>query len=186
MTTSASTKLTYDDYAAFPEDGRRHEIIDGEHYVVPSPITKHQAISRRLEFALVKYLEQNRIGTVFDAPYDVVLSELDVVQPDILYIANEHSAIITEKNVQGAPDLVIEIISESTRHTDEITKRKLYERSGVSEYWVVDPVVDTVKIYRLIDRGYQRVAEVSNEAGGGLETPLLPDFVMDIGAVFRD
>ncbi len=186
MTTSASTKLTYDDYAAFPEDGRRHEIIDGEHYVVPSPIIKHQAISRKLEFALVKYLEQNPIGTVFDAPCDVVLSDLDVVQPDILYIANEHSAIITEKNVRGAPDLVIEIISESTRHTDEITKRKLYERFGVSEYWVVDPVVDTVKIHRLIEGRYQRVVEISNETGGRLETPLLPDFVMEIGAVFRD
>lgn len=186
MTTSASTKLTYEDYAAIPEDGLRHEIIDGEHYVNPAPFTKHQATSRRLEFALLKYLEQRRIGTVFHAPCDVVLSNVNVVQPDILYIANEHEQIITEKNIQGAPDLVIEILSESTRRLDEITKRNLYERFGVAEYWVVDPVEDTVKIYRLTSGRYDRVAEISTETGGRLESPLLPGFGMDIAAVFRD
>lgn len=186
MTTDASTKLTYDDYAAFPEDGRRHEIIDGEHYVVPSPIIKHQATSGRLFYSLMAYLKQNPIGRVFSAPCDVVMSDLDIVQPDILYIANERAEIITEKNIQGTPDLVVEILSESTRHTDEITKRKLYERFGVSEYWVVDPVVDSVKIYRRIDGRYQRVAEISSETGGRLETPLLPGFAMDVADVFRD
>src|SRR5947199_8172875 len=126
MTVSASARLTFDDYASFPDDGRRHELIDGEHYVSPSPLRKHQAIVLRLKYALFKHLEQSPTGTLFDAPFDVVLSNFDVVQPDILYIAREHASIITEKNIQGAPDLVIEALSESTRRTDEITKRNLY------------------------------------------------------------
>lgn len=186
MTTHASTKLTYEDYLAFPDDGRRHEILDGEHYVVPSPVTKHQAISGRLFGALWDYLLQNRIGTIFTAPYDVVLSDLDVVQPDLIYISNERASIITEKNVQGAPDLVIEILSESTRRTDEIIKRKRYDHFGVAEYWIVDPVLDSVKIYRRGAAGYERVAEMSTETGGRLETPLLPGFAVEIDAVFRD
>ncbi|HYM59950.1 MAG TPA: Uma2 family endonuclease [Thermoanaerobaculia bacterium] len=185
-TTSASTKLTYDDYAAIPEDGRRHEIIDGEHYVTPAPFSKHQDISRNLLVALANYLAENRSGTVYHAPYDVVFSNSDVVQPDILCFTNEHRRIRTEKNIRGAPDLVIEIISESSRRTDEITKRNLYERFGVAEYWVVDPVVETVKVYRLTGGRYERAAELSNEAGGHLETPLLPGFVMDVAAVFRE
>jgi Uma2 family endonuclease len=86
----------------------------------------------------------------------------------------------------GTPDLLIEIVSESTRRVDEVTKRKLYERFGVPEYWVVDPVVDDAKIYRMMDARYQRVAEISLETGGSLETPPLPGFAMEIAAVFRD
>ncbi len=184
MTANASTKLTYEDYLAFPDDGRRHEIIDGEHYVVPSPLTKHQRISRNLEYALIKYLEQNPVGEVFHAPYDVVLSELDVVQPDIIYIANERSEIITERNIQGAPDLVVEIISESTRRTDEIIKRKRYEHFGVVEYWIIDPVLDSVKIYQRKAGAFERAAEISKETGGLLNTPLLPGFSLGIADLF--
>ena len=186
MAISTSTRLTYEDYASFPEDGRRHEIIGGEHYVVPSPFIRHQAISHRLEYVLLKYLEQNPVGTLFDAPCDVVLSDLDVVQPDLIYISKDHESIITEKNIRGVPDLLVEIISESTRRTDEITKRKLYEHAGVREYWVIDPVVDTVKIYRLEDGRYQREAEISGETGGMIESPLMPGLRIDVGEVFRD
>ncbi|HYM61817.1 MAG TPA: Uma2 family endonuclease [Thermoanaerobaculia bacterium] len=186
MTTSASTKVTYEDYAAFPEDGLRHEIIDGEHCVTPAPNMRHQAISGELFYALRTYLERNPIGKVFSTPCDVVLSDLDVVQPDVLYIANERKQIMTEKNVRGAPDLVIEIISDSTRRTDEITKRNLYERFGVAEYWVVDPVVDTVKIYRLTGNRFEVAAEVTGEAKGRLESPLLPGLSVEVAVVFRD
>jgi Uma2 family endonuclease len=114
-------------------------LIDGEHYVTPSPNTKHQSISANLTAMLWIYLKQHRVGQVFAAPLDVVFSGLDVVEPDILYISHERAGVLTDQHVRGAPDLVVEILSPGTRKTDEITKRKLYERSGVREYWVIDP-----------------------------------------------
>lgn len=139
MPTCLESKWTYDDYLLFPEDGRHHEILDGKLYVTPSPHTKHQRVSRNLLLALASFLKQSSLGEVYDAPFDVVLSETDVVQPDLLVILTERLGIVTEKNVQGAPDLLIEIVSETTRRTDEIVKRKLYERRGVRECWIVDP-----------------------------------------------
>src|SRR5439155_12410008 len=111
----------------FRDDGKRHEIIDGEHYVTPSPSTKHQRIVTRLAAAVVHFLDEQPLGEVFVAPFDTVLSELDVVEPDLLYISRAHARVLTEEHVRGAPDLVVEIVSPSTRKTDEVTKRKLYE-----------------------------------------------------------
>lgn len=184
MAPETSTRLTYDDYVLMPDDGRRHEIIDGEHYVTPSPVTKHQLVSRNLEYVIFDFLQEHPVGEVFDAPYDVVLSEIDVVQPDILYVSNARKSIITEKNIRGVPDLVLEILSESTRKTDEITKRKLYERFGVAEYWVVDPVLDSIKVYRRVETSFERVAELSLEDDNSLTTPLLPGFTAPLGRIF--
>ncbi|HUO84213.1 MAG TPA: Uma2 family endonuclease [Thermoanaerobaculia bacterium] len=186
MTSSASTRLTYEDYATFPDDGRRHEIIEGEHYVSPSPGRKHQEILRRLLVAMSQYLQQNPIGEVFSAPFDVVLSDIDIVQPDLVYVARERASMITEKNVQGAPDLVVEILSESTRRTDAIVKRKRYDHFGVEEYWIVDPVVETIEVLRQAESGFERAAELRSETGGRLETPLLPGFSIDLSGVFHD
>ena len=128
-------KLTYDDYAQLPEDGKRHELIDGEHYGTPTPIRKHQAISGNLHGLLWTYLRQNRIGRVFTAPFDVIFSDVDVVEPDLLSISNQRlSEIETSPWVKGAPDLVVEIGSPGTRKRDETTKRRLYERFRVTEY----------------------------------------------------
>ena len=118
MPTSArlDTRLTYDDFVLFPDDGLRHEIIDGVHYVTPSPTRRHQRISRRLSFALESYLRAHpSAGEMFYAPFDVVMSNWDVVEPDLLVIAGDQQDILTEKNVQGAPALVIEILSPGTR-----------------------------------------------------------------------
>src|SRR5438132_8145516 len=147
-TGAPSVKFTYDDVLCFPNDGKRHEIIDGEHYVTPSPNTKHQRTSRKLTVSLGNYLEQHPVGEMFAAPFDVVFSDLDVVEPDLIYISRERAGILTEQHVRGAPDLVVEILSPGTRKADETIKRKLYERFGVAEYWVVDPELDTIKIYR--------------------------------------
>src|SRR5438128_3226950 len=166
MTPAGSgVKLTYEDFLLFPDDGKRHELIDGEHYVTPSPKTKHQRVSGNLFAALHNHVHPRRAGQLLAAPMDVLLSDTDVVEPDLLFISAARSSIITEPNIQGAPDLVVEILSEGTRKTDEITKRKLYERFGVTEYWVVDPELETVKVYRLSDRRYVRAAELSTEAG---------------------
>jgi Uma2 family endonuclease len=185
MPESTSTKLTYEDFLLLPDDGRRHEIIDGEHFVSPSPVTKHQAIVMRLSSALHSFLRKNPIGKVFPAPLDVVLSDTDIVEPDILYVSNDRSHIITEKNIQGAPDLVIEILSDATRKTDEIIKRKLYERFGVGEYWLIDPLLETVKVFRRSEGVFVRAEELSTETGGALTTPLIPGLRVELSDLFE-
>jgi Uma2 family endonuclease len=116
---------------------------------------------------------------------DVLLSRYDVVQPDLLFISKERAGIVTEKNVQGAPDLVIEILSESTRRRDEGIKLDLYERAGVLEYWMFNPFHKTAKIYRLTPEGFRLVAELSAEAGDVLTTPLLPGLEMPLSELFE-
>ncbi len=181
---SHRVKFTYEDYLLFPEDGKRHELIDGDHFMTPSPSTRHQRVSLKLATAFAIFLKNNRLGEVFDAPMDVVLSETDVVQPDLLFISAARASIIKDKNIQGAPDLVVEILSDATRKTDEVIKRKLYERHGISEYRIVDPELETVKVYRKTDKGYLRAAELSREANDTLTTPLLPAFQISLTEIF--
>ena len=141
-------KLTYDVFLLFPDDGKRHELIDGEHYVTASPNTKHQVVSGNLHWLLRTYLEPHPIGKIYYAPFDVLFSKFDVVEPDLLYISNERGAeILTAQHVKGSPELIVEIGSPSTRQRDETIKRRLYERAGVSEYWVVDPDLDVVRVF---------------------------------------
>jgi Uma2 family endonuclease len=182
---SSATRFTYEDYLNFPQDGRRHELIDGEHVVTPSPVRRHQELVVRLTAAMEVYLRGRPIGHVFVAPFDVILSDLDVVEPDLLYISNERSEILRDW-VHGAPDLVVEILSPGTRKVDEITKRRLYDRVGVKEYWIVDPELDAVKIFHRAEDGtFPRIAELTREAQGLLTTPLLPAFSLSLDELFR-
>jgi Uma2 family endonuclease len=179
-------KLTYDDFLLFPDDGQRHELIDGEHYVTPSPSTKHQRVSGNLHWLIRSFLEEHPIGQLFYAPFDVVFSNFDVVEPDLLYMSNERAAtILTVAHTRGAPELVIEIGSPGTRRRDETIKRRLYERSGVSEYWVVDPELDVIRVYRQQESRYVRVAELSLESADVLTTPLLPGLTLPLSAIFK-
>lgn len=182
---TVQVKFTYEDYLLFPDDGRRHELIDGEHYMTPAPSTAHQRLVVRFSIALGTFLDRRKGGQLFVAPTDVVLSDLDVVQPDLVFVSAVRTSIITEKNIQGAPDLLIEILSETTRKTDEIIKRKLYERYGVGEYWIVDPELETVKVYRMTPDGYSRAAELSREAGDAIRTPLLSELSIPLIDLFR-
>ena len=177
--------FTYEDYLLFRDDGNRHELIDGDHFMTPAPSTKHQRVSINLSTLLKNYLVQHPIGTGFTAPCDVVLSNIDVVQPDLLFVSAARTSLITEQNIQGPPDLVIEILSETTRKTDEIVKRKLFERYGVAEYWIVDPELEIVKVYRPTDQGYARVEELAHEAEGRLSTPLLPGLDIPLSEIFE-
>jgi Uma2 family endonuclease len=180
-------KLTYDDFLLFPDDGKRHELIDGEHYVTPSPNMKHQRVAGNLHWLIRSYLETHPVGEVFFAPFDVVFSRFDVVEPDLLYMSRERAAqVLTSKNVQGAPDLVIEIGSPSTRKRDETIKRRLYERTGVAEYWVVDPEIDTIRVYRLSGTAYARPEELSFEARDLLKTSLLPGLELPLADIFKE
>lgn len=181
--TPSHLKFTCEDYLSFPDDGNRHEIIDGDHFMTPAPLTRHQRISGILFGFLFACVDAHHSGEVLAAPTDVVLSRFDVVQPDMLYVSEARRDIIKRENIQGAPDLVIEIISEGTRKTDEVIKRRLYERSGIPEYWTVDPEVETVKVYRLQDGKYRRI-ELTLEAPDQLTTPLLPEFSLPLERLF--
>jgi Uma2 family endonuclease len=179
-------KLTYDDFVLFPDDGKRHELIDGEHYVTPSPNMRHQQISMNLLLLIGNWLEQHRVGRLFHAPFDVVFSRYDVVEPDLLYVSNERANVLTAPNVQGAPDLVIEIGSPGTRKRDETIKRNLYGRSDVSEYWIVDPAIDVIRVYRQSGGGFSRPIELSREAGDVLTTELLSGLTLPLARIFRE
>jgi Uma2 family endonuclease len=185
---NSALKLTYDDFVLFPDDGKRHELIDGEHYVTPSPNVRHQEIQGELFGLLWTYLQTHLVGRVYTSRLDVVFSRFDVIEPDIVYVSHERSAnVVTKANLQGAPDLVIEIGSASTRQRDETIKRHLYERCGVSEYWVVDPDIDVVRVYRSAGDGkFDRPIELSRESGDVLTTNLLPGLDLPLVRIFRD
>jgi Uma2 family endonuclease len=179
-------KLTYDDFVRFPDDGLRHELIDGEHYVTPSPNDKHQTLLGNLYLLLGSWLRIHPIGKAWLAPFDVVFSRSDVVEPDLLYVSNERRArILTPNNVQGTPELDEEIGSTSTRRRDETVKRALYERAGVSEYWFVDPELESVRVYRRDGDRFASPVELSAEAGDVLTTPLLPGLELPLADIFR-
>ena len=178
-------KLTYDDYARIPDDGQRHEIIDGEHYVSPAPLTPHQGLSMELGSRLHLFVKRRRLGRVFAAPCDVVLSKHDIVQPDLLFISQERVGLLTVKNVQGVPDLIIEILSEGTRRLDETIKLDLYDRYGVPEYWIFDTARKAARVYRRTLQGLRLVAELSGEAGDVLTTPLLPGIEIPLSDIFE-
>jgi Uma2 family endonuclease len=182
----ARVKLTYDDFLLFPDDGHRHELIDGEHYVTPSPNMRHQAISGNLHFMIRSWLEQHPVGRIFYAPFDVVFTNFDVVEPDLLYLSHARaSQCLTEKHVTGAPDLVIEIGSPGTKKRDDTIKRRLYERTGVSEYWVVDPIVEMIGVYRSQDGRFGRPLELRTEAGDVLTTPHFDGLDLPLRKIFE-
>jgi Uma2 family endonuclease len=187
--TPENTRLTYDDFLLFPADGKRHEIIDGEHFVTPSPNTRHQVLVGRLHFAIEQFLRQYRgLGRVFLAPFDVVFTRWDVVEPDLLFIAGDQSEILTDRNVQGAPALIIEVLSPGTRKVDEHIKRRLFERGGVREYWLVDPEVDVVRVFRRTADGSSlpRETELSREAHDVLTTPLMPGLAIPLDELLAE
>ncbi|MCC7008279.1 MAG: Uma2 family endonuclease [Acidobacteria bacterium] len=186
--TNPAGRLTYDDFVHFPEDdGLRHELIDGEHYVTAAPNVRHQDILGSVHFLIRTWLEDHPAGRVFFAPFDVVISRFDVVEPDLVYMSHERAAaILTKANAQGVPELVVEIASESTRRRDATIKRRLYERSGVSEYWTIDPDTQTIRVQRRVRDRFVEAAVLALDAGDVLTTPLLPGLQMPLGRIFRD
>jgi Uma2 family endonuclease len=165
MVTIVAPKLTYEDLRKMPEDGKRYELIDGEVYMTPSPNTKHQVVVGNLYVALRRFAEETGIGKVFLAPFDVVFGERTAVQPDLLFIRTERLSILTDLNVQGAPDLVIEVLSPSTAAFDRETKLQVYARAGVPELWYVDPKEEIVEILNLSpNRRYKKTARLSGDA----------------------
>ncbi len=173
---------TYADYLKLPNDGIRYEIINGELYMSPAPTVGHQRTLRELLFALMSFLKKKPLGEVFPAPTDVILSDINVLQPDIVLILREKYDILTRENIQGAPDLVIEVLSRGTRRRDRNQKLRQYEKFGVQEYWMAEEESKTVEVWR--KRGNKFVFQACLNLNEEITTPLLPGFKVKLTKIF--
>ena len=174
---------TYEDYLALPDDRKQYQILEGELVMTPAPFVIHQQIGLRLKLRFVQFVETHSLGYVFDAPCDVVLSKTNVLQPDILFISNQNIKVITEKNIQGAPDLVVEIISPSTAYYDLFDKKEIYQKFGVKEYWLVDPKKEWIEIHTLDKGSYQLHHRAAKK--GSVQSKLLIGFAVDLKELFK-
>jgi Uma2 family endonuclease len=174
---------TYQDYLSLPDDGKRYQLINGELIMSPAPIPFHQDVSRNIEFDLIKFLEIHPCGKVYDAPIDIVLSETNVLQPDIIFISKDHLHLITETNITGAPDLVIEILSPGTAYYDLIEKKDLYGDFGVREYWIVDPKKKNVEVYLNRDGKFALNQKVEGE--GVVKSVVVENYKIDLNEIFK-
>ncbi len=172
---------TYEDIVRLPDDGQRYEVIEGELIVVPAPTTGHQGAVWQLA-ALLHRAQEAGYGKGFVAPLDVVFGPHDATQPDLFFIRRERLGIVTRANVQGVPDLIIEVLSPGTRADYLGRKFRLYARCGVPYYWVVDPDARTVQPFTLREGSY--VEEPILRAGQELACPLFPGITTDVAAIF--
>ncbi|HEX2659747.1 MAG TPA: Uma2 family endonuclease [Polyangia bacterium] len=174
--------FTYDDYRLLPEDGKIHELMEGDFFVSPAPSPWHQTVSRRLQAALMKALEEPGLAFVFNAPTDVILEPTSVVQPDIVVLGAAKKSFITHRAIEGIPDLIIEILSPGSLDRDGHIKRKLYQRLAVPEYWIVDPDHGLIRVLRYDDDSYgdraryDRSSTATSPDFPTLELPLAPIF----------
>jgi Uma2 family endonuclease len=173
---------TYREYACLPEDGQIHELIEGDFFVSPAPGSVHQTVSRRLQYALMRALEETRLAWVFNAPTDVILGPHTVVQPDLAIVRTSRRDAISKRGIEGAPDVVVEIVSPTSGERDEYMKRFAYARHGVPEYWLVTPEVGSVEIFRLDDQGltpfrrFDRSSLLTTPSFAEVSIPLAPIF----------
>ena len=149
--------LTYDDYCELPNDRNRYEILDGELSVTPAPTTKHQITLGNLYRIVSIHVFANHTGRLLLAPTDVILAATTVVQPDLVFVSNDRSQVVTPRGVEGAPSLVVEILSPTTHHNDRVTKAQLYARYQIPHYWLVDPDQQTLEAYDLAKDHYNLV-----------------------------
>jgi len=174
--------MTYREFCEVPEDGKRHELIEGEHIVTPAPNPWHQTVSRRLQFTLMQQLELPGIAYVFNAPVDVILSDEDVFEPDLVVFRTSSRRMITKRGIEGRPDLVVEIFSPSTKSQDRYLKGTAYAHWKIPEYWLVDPDHGWVEVYRLegnryhLGERYDRVSTLASPEFPEIAVPLAPVF----------
>jgi Uma2 family endonuclease len=175
-------RLSYDDLARMPEDGRRYELYDGEVFVVPSPILLHQVVAMRLWRILDDYAAQTG-GLAVASPMDVVFSNYDVVQPDIVFLTTESMRTVSLMDrVRQPPDLAVEVLSPSTASNDRGRKMRMFQRYGVLEYWIVDPIAETVEIYRLAESAYELVGTFAGSEE--MRSAVLPNLTLVPSNVF--
>ncbi|MCL4537319.1 MAG: Uma2 family endonuclease [Nitrospirae bacterium] len=174
-------QYTYEDYEKLPE-GAPYQLVGGELIMTPSPMPYHQIISRNIGFELLKFNEQKKLGEVIFAPMDVYLSETETYQPDIIFISKERLNIIGEKKIEAAPDLVIEILSPATAYYDLRHKKHVYEKTGVKEYWIVDPMEKSIEVYENTNSGFKLFNQ--GQQKGSIKSKLLEGFGVEIEKVF--
>lgn len=155
--------LTYEDYCALPDDGRRYEVMDGELYVVPSANRAHQRFVGNLFVVLHAHIRAHGLGEVFVAPFDVILEQTSVVVPDIVFVSRDRLAVVTERAVEGAPDLIVEALSPGTERQDRVEKSQLYARHGVRHYWLGDPAFRILEAFELGEGAYRLSASLGAE-----------------------
>jgi Uma2 family endonuclease len=168
--------LTYADYAALPDDGKRYEIHEGELSATPAPGTRHQMVSANLGDVLRAHVEQRGSGLVLYAPLDVILSETTIVQPDLVYVDPGRQPIVSRRGIEGAPTLVVEIISAGTPRIDRVTKMQRYARHAVPFYWIVDPDARVIEAYALDDGAYRPALRASG--AGSVSLPPFADLAL--------
>ena len=174
--------LTYEDYAALPDDGKRYELHEGELSVTAAPGIRHQEILAKLAVILVPYVEAHRLGRIFLAPTDCLMTDTTVVQPDLVYVDNTRSHLVSERAIEGAPTLAVEIISPSTGHIDRRRKMALYATHGVTFYWIVDPVTRAIEVFRLESGAYRLDSKLEGSEPRAL--PPFPDLLLDPAAIW--
>lgn len=174
--------LNYKDYEALPNDGRRYEIHEGELSVMPAPSPLHQETLLNLGVILREHVVRHGLGKVFIAPLDVILADITIVQPDLVFVANHRLALITSRGVDGTPTLLIEVVSPSSVHTDRHTKFQIYARHGVPYYWIVDPDTRVAEAYELAGQAYGLAARAS--ADETLTAPPFPDLIVPLPSVW--
>jgi Uma2 family endonuclease len=186
-TSHPDRRLTYDDFLLFPDcDGLRHEIIDGVHYVTPSPSLRHQDLVGRLHLAIGNFLaDRPSLGRVFLSPLDVIFTIHDIVEPDLLFVAGDQTEIMTEKNIQGAPAIVVEVVSKTSRKRDERIKKELFDRGGVREYWIVDPDRSAIIVHRRDTTAFKARTPLLAVDRAVLTSPLLPEFSLSVPELFK-
>ncbi|ANM29877.1 hypothetical protein ABI59_10260 [Acidobacteria bacterium Mor1] len=175
-------KLEYSDLEATPDDGKRYELVRGDLLVTPSPRTLHQRVSMRLTQLLHAYCEEHGTGELFVAPTDVILTPQDVFVPDLLVTAA--TADVTERGIEGAPRLVVEILSPSTQKNDRNIKAVRYAELGVEHFWLVDPADQTFECYRRVDDAFELATEAKGDAH--FEPPDWPGLIIDLSPLFRN
>ena len=175
--------LTYEDYMTFPDnDGIRKEIIEGDLFMTPAPSIQHQRILRKLSIILDNYVDMNRLGEILFAPCDIIFSDINVVQPDLIFVSRDNYQIRTELNIQGAPDLLVEILSASTKDSDRIFKKHIYEKFHVKEYWIIDPGEETIEIWALKNRKYHLFCKANKKVS--LKSMILSGLRIDLASIF--
>ncbi len=167
-----------------PDDGKRYELVDGEVFVTPSPSEKHQRVCGNLFLSIETHARRKKLGRVYFAPFEVVFNEKTALQPDIVFVSSPRLGIIGPEYIVGAPDLVVEILSPQRATYDRTTKFEQYAHYRVGEYWIIDPVAETVEVHRLAGSKYELKGKLSGDRK--LETPLLPGWKIAVGDLFRD
>lgn len=174
--------LTYADYAAIPNDGKRYELHEGDLSATPAPGTRHQTVVLNLVLVLTQHVRARHLGEMFVSPVDCILSETSVVQPDVVFVESAKSAIVSERGIEGPPTLVVEVLSPSTIQIDRLVKGQLYARHGVPYYWIADAVSRTVQALELGDGAYRPVGTL--EEGRRVALPPFPDLLLDPAAIW--